>query len=367
MVDPRVQRLARLLVEYCAPVRAGDKVEIAGTMLAAPLLREIYRHTLLAGGYPFLRMALPDQSEIFLKTAGEAQLTYLSPIDQLTMEQFDRHFGVLSEENPRGLTGVDPARQALVSKARQPLMQTFMRRDEDGSLLWCACLFPTPGYAQDAEMSLAEYEDFVFSACLLDHDDPAAAWRQVQAEQQRLVDYLNGKKEIHILGPDTDLRLSVAGRTWINDDGTKNMPGGEIFTGPVEDSAEGTVRFSFPASYGGRTVEDVRLRFERGRVVEYSAGSNEEFLRNMLDMDDGARLLGEFAFGTNRSIRRFTRNTLFDEKIGGTIHMALGAGYPATGNHNVSALHWDMVCDLRGGSEVRVDGELFARDGVFTV
>ncbi len=366
MSDSRVQRLARLLVRYSAPVKEGDKVEISGTTLAAPLLREVYRET-LRGGLPLLRVQLPDQAEIFLKTAGEAQIQAISPIDRLVFDEFDCRIAVLSDENTRGLSGVDPARQALLSTARRPLMETFMRRDAEGSLVWTACLYPTPAYAQDAEMSLSDYEDFVYSACLLDRDDPVAAWQERRRDQQRLVDYLAGKREVHVSGPDVDLRLSIAGRTFINDYGTKNMPGGEVFTGPVEDSAEGVVRFSFPASYGGRSVEGVRLRFERGRVVELSAANNEEYLRRMLDLDDGARLLGEFAFGTNAGIQRFTRNVLFDEKIGGTMHLALGASYPETGGRNESALHWDMVCDLRAGAEVRVDGELFARDGAFTL
>lgn len=367
MTDSRVQRLAQLLVRYSAPVKEGDKVELTGTTLAAPLLRELYREALRAGGQPFVHVTLPDQEEIMLKTANDRQLTTLSPLDLLIVEEFDSRFYVLSDENTRALSGVDPARQALYEEARRPLQDTFMRRSAEGSLDWSVSLYPTPAYAQDAEMSLQEYEDFVFNACLLDHDDPVAAWGRVRDEQQRLVDYLAGKREIHVTGPDTDLRLSIAGRIFINDYGTKNMPGGEVFTGPVEDSVEGTVRFSFPACYGGRSVEDVRLRFERGHVVELSARHNEEYLRHMLDVDDGARILGEFAFGANKGIQRFTREILFDEKIGGTIHMALGASYPDTGGRNQSALHWDMVCDLRRGSEVRVDGELFAKDGQFTI
>jgi aminopeptidase len=367
MVDPRLQRLARLLVQYSAPVHEGDLVEIAGTTLAAPLLRELYRETLRAGGYPFLHIHLPDQAEIFLKTASEQQLQTISPINRLVIEEFDCQFHVMSEANTRALTAIDPQRQALQQQAQRPLIDTFLRRDAEGSLRWNVCLYPTDAYAQDAEMSREDFTAFVFNACLLDHDDPVAAWQEVQRRQQRLVDYLADKREIHIIGPDTDLRLSIAGRCFINDHGTANMPGGEIFTGPVEDSVEGTVRFSFPASFGGRSVEDVRLRFEGGRVVEASAKSNEEYLRRMLDMDEGARVLGEFAFGTNQNIQRFIRNGLFDEKIGGTIHLALGASYPETGGRNQSALHWDMVCDLRGGSEVRVDGELFAKDGQFVI
>lgn len=367
MADPRLERMAHLMVGYSALVKEGDRVEIAGTTLAAPLLRELYRETLKAGGLPQLRMSFPDQQEILLKTASDTQLTTIQPIERLVIEEFDCTIYVMSEDNTRSLSAIDPARQALQRNARKSLMDTMFRRSADGTLNWSICLYPTPAYAQDAEMSLADFENFVYGACLLDHDDPIAAWKDVRRRQQRLVDYLAGKREIRIVGPDTDLRLSVAGRTFINADGTKNMPDGEIFTSPVEDSVEGTVRFSFPACYAGRSVENVRLRFEHGRVVEFAADAGEEFLRRMIDLDQGARRLGEFAFGTNEGIQRFTRNTLFDEKIGGTIHMALGASIPETGGVNQSALHWDMVCDLRGSSEVRIDGELFARDGAFTI
>jgi len=367
MADPRVQRMAQLLVRYSAPVAEGHKVEISGTTLAAPLLRELYRETLRAGGLPFLRITLPDQHEIFYKTASEAQLATISPVDRLLMEEFDNRFMVLSDENTQGLSGVEPARQATAQKARQPLIETLMRRSAEGALDWNVCQYPTPAYAQDAGMSLSDYEDFVYDACLLDHDDPVAAWQEVRQRQQRLVDYLEDKREVRLVGPDTDLRFSIAGRVFINDYGTKNLPGGEIFSAPVEDSVEGTIRYTYPAFYQGQVVEDVRLRFERGRVVEYSARGNEDFLRQMLDLDDGARVLGECAFGTNGNIQRFTRNVLFDEKIGGTMHFALGAGYPDTGARNQSALHWDMVTDLRTGGEVRVDGQLFVKDGAFVI
>jgi len=200
---------------------------------------------------------------------------------------------------------------------------------------------------------------------LVDRPDPVVVWRELGARQEALIERLAGKREIHLVGPDTDITFSVAGRTWISDDGHKNMPGGEIFTGPVEDSANGTIRHTYPAVYGGKEVADVRLRFEGGRVVEASAGRNDELLQSLLGMDDGARRLGEFAFGTNPGVTRFTRNVLFDEKIVGTVHLALGAGYPSTGSDNGSALHRDMGSDLRQSGEIWVDGELFARAGQF--
>lgn len=228
-------------------------------------------------------------------------------------------------------------------------------------------LFPTNAYAQDAEMALEDFEDFVYRACFLHEEDPVACWQQLSRQQERLVQWLIGKHTIQVRGPETDLTFSIAGRVFISDDGHENMPGGEFFTGPVEDSATGTIRFNFPASHGGYLVEDVRLRFEHGVVVEAQAAHGQPYLEQMLSIDAGAKRLGEFAFGNNPNVDRCTKQTLFDEKMGGTVHLALGASIPETGGVNQSALHWDMVCDLRQGSEIRVDGEVFCKDGVFTV
>jgi aminopeptidase len=243
----------------------------------------------------------------------------------------------------------------------------MMRRTAAGELRWVGTLFPTAAQAQEADMSLADFEDFVYRACFVDQPDPEACWREISARQQRLVDWLRGKEQVRVEGPDVELTLSIAGRTFINSDGHKNMPSGEIFTGPVEESVNGWIRFTYPAIYGGREVQGIELRFEDGRVVEASAGKNESFLQAVLDTDPGARYLGEFAIGTNDGIDRFTKSILFDEKIGGTIHMAVGAGYPETGSKNESAVHWDMICDMRDGGRIWVDDELFYDSGVFTI
>jgi aminopeptidase len=253
------------------------------------------------------------------------------------------------------------------SAARRPIFEIFMNRAAEGKLNWTGTQFPCQASAQDADMSLGEYEDFVFGAGLLNEPDPVAAWNKVSQRQQKLVDFLNGKSDYHVVAANgTDIRMSVAGKKWINCDGHENFPDGEVFSGPVIDSASGVVHFSFPAVHGGREVEDVRLKFKDGKVIEASAGKGEEFLISMLDMDGGSRFLGECAIGTNYSITRYTKNTLFDEKIGGTVHFALGAGYPETGNSNQSGLHWDMVVDLRKGGFVEIDGTKISEDGRFT-
>ena len=283
------------------------------------------------------------------------------------LEELAANISIWTETNTKALTTLDPAKQSRAQVARRPLSERFLERAANKELKWTGTVYPTQAFAQDAEMSLREFEDFVYGAALVDEPDPIAAWQVVSREQQRLIDWLADKREVRLLGPDTDLTLSIEGRSWVNCDGHENFPDGEVFTGPVEDSANGHVRFTYPACLSGREVEDVRLWFENGEVVQATAAKNEEFLLVMLDTDEGAPYLGEFAFGTNQGVQRFTKNILFDEKIGGTVHMAVGTGFPETGSKNRSAIHWDMICDLRQGGEVWVDGLLFAKDGEFQI
>jgi aminopeptidase len=365
MVDPRVTKLAELIVDYSIGVKEGQQVLLRGQPVAAPLIQELYRLVLLRGGHPYTQVQLPGLDPIYMQHANDAQLQFVSPIDRYIVENFDARIRIMSETNTRELSHIDPVRQALYHRGQRILLETIMERSGQGTLRWNVCMYPTDAYAQEADMSLGEFENFVYAACLADRPDPAGEWRQVKARQQGLVDWLAGKSEVHLIGPDTDLRVGISGRPFINCFGDCNLPDGEVFTGPEENRVDGMVRFSFPAINEGREVEDVRLWFEGGRVVKWSAAKNEAYLAAMLDTDEGSRRLGEFAFGTNYGIQRFTKNILFDEKIGGTAHMALGDGYRETGSQNRSAIHWDMICDLRQGSEVWVDGELFARDGQY--
>jgi aminopeptidase len=367
MHDPRLAKLAHVLVHYSLAVRPGQLVRVASSPLAEPLLIELQRAFTDAGAHVIWRLSLESLDEVRLKHATEQQLQFANPIDQLEYERIDCYLGIWAEQNTRGLSNVDPRRIALAESARKPLLETMMKRAASGALRWAGTQYPTLGCAQEAEMSLGEYEHFVFSAGLLDTPDPVAAWKRVSERQQRLVDFLDGKHELRVVAANgTDLRMNVAGRKWINCDGHENFPDGEVFTGPVLESVEGEVRFSFPAVHNGREVQDVALRFREGKVVEASAAKNESFLFSMLEMDAGSRMLGECAIGTNYGITRYTRNTLFDEKIGGTVHFALGAGYPETGNTNESGLHWDMVVDLRSGGRVEIDGEVISENGRFT-
>lgn len=365
MSDPRIDKLAHLLVNYCVAVTAGDKVFISGSALGLPLVRETYRHVVRSGGHPYLVWLEDEISEIMLKEGNDEQLRHIPAPTKLIGETFDCRIAIRAAANTRTLTGVEPARQRIASEASRELMGTFMRRSASGELRWLTTIFPTAAHAQDADMSLSDYEDFVYQACRLDQDDPVTEWQKVAARQERLIDWLAGKKNVRVEGPNIEMTLSIDGRTFINDDGRRNMPGGEIFTGPVEESVNGWVRFTYPAIHGGREVEGIELRFEGGKVIEAHAKKNDDYLLSVLETDAGARYLGEFAVGTNHGIDRFTRSILFDEKIGGTLHMAVGAGYPESGSKNQSAVHWDMICDMREGGTIWIDDELFYDSGRF--
>lgn len=371
MRDQRLDRLAKVLVSYSTGVKPGQLVRISGDPVALPLLEAIYEEVLRAGGHPHLRCVPDSLQEVFYEIANDEQLRYVSPLAKYECEKIDVSIGVWAETNTKALSRVDPKRQGIASAARRDIMSTFMQRAAAGNLHWCGTLFPTLASAQDAEMSLRQYEDFVFGAGLLDKADPVAEWRKIEACQQKVADYLNGKKIVHFkTDAGTDLTVNVEGMRWINCCGHENFPDGEVFTGPnlkaADGGVNGVVKYSFPAVHHGREVHDIELTFEKGRVVKAKASKNEDFLKQMLAQDEGAANLGEVAIGTNYQITDFSRNTLFDEKIGGTFHLAVGAGYPETGNSNESGLHWDMVCDLRKGGTITVDGEVISRNGKFT-
>jgi aminopeptidase len=365
--DQRADALARILVQYSTAVQEGDVTLIQGESAAEPLALAVYEEVVKAGGYPVVELIMDGQSPTFFKYANEAQLDWISPTSIWAAEQADARIRLMAEENTRALSGVEPELQTRRQAAAKPLMETMMRRTAAGQFRWSLTLFPTHAYAAEADMSLADYEDFFYRACLCDRDDPVQAWRDQSQETRRLAEWMAGKEEVHIEAPGTDLRLNVAGRTFIAADGRHNMPDGEFFTGPVEDSATGEVTFTYPAVYGGREVAGVKLRFEDGKIVDASAERNEDFLIKTLDTDPGARRLGELGIGTNYGIDRFTKEILLDEKIGGTVHLAVGMSYPETGGTNDSAVHWDMVCDLRRGGRITVDGQELQVDGKFAV
>ncbi|HVP06343.1 MAG TPA: aminopeptidase [Candidatus Acidoferrum sp.] len=366
-MDPRVAKLAQVLLHYSIKLKKGQLFKIQGEVVALPLMKAAFEEAVKIGAYPYLLIRVPDNEEVFYKYASDEQLAYISPLAKVEMDKMDALLAIWGSENTRFLSGVDPKRQAKQRKHMRPLVQKMFKRIGNESLHWVGTMYPTVADAQDAEMSLKDYEDFVYSAGHIDTPDPVKHWEKIEKEQDRLVKILNTVDQIQLRTNDTNLKLRVGGRKWINCHGTQNFPDGEIFTGPIENSVEGHIRYTYPAVYAGREVADVRLEFKKGKVVKESAVKNIEYLRAMLDMDKGARFVGEFAIGTNYEIKKFTRNTLFDEKIGGTCHMAVGASIHESGGKNKSALHWDMVCDLKEGGEIIADGKVIYRNGKFTV
>jgi len=365
MVDPRIEKLAKLCVHYSVDVKPKEKVIVQGSELAFPLINEIYKECLLSDTYPLIIPSL-DVQYTFFKYAKEHQLKFVSPFHKFMVENMDVSIGVWCQPNPKGLTNVDPSKIKMHSASRRELTEIFFKRTAEGKLRWTGLPYPINAQAQEAAMSLAEYEDFVYSSCLVDKEDPIAEWKKIHQQQEKICEFLNQADEIHIIGEDTDLTYNMKGRKWINCSGEKNMPDGEVFTGPIENSANGTVRFTFPGIFSGREVEDITLTFEDGKVVKASAAKGDELLQELLKIE-GADRIGEAAIGTNYSITRFTKNILFDEKMGGTIHIALGASIPESGGLNKSAIHWDILKDMKKDGEIYADGKLFYKNGKFRI
>lgn len=366
-MDPRTEKLASILVNYCTAVKPGDMVVVYGDVAGLPLIEATVEHVYQAGGNPILLISSDAINESMYRYANTAQLEWVSPLETLIRTQADVTIAIIATPNTHSGSGYDIEKQRIRQKSRTELAEIFRNRAAEGLVRWTLTQFPCEAYAQDADMSLREYEDFVYGATFADKEDPVAEWLRIHDEQQRLVDWLKGKKHVQVKGPNVDLTLSIEDRIFLNSDGKRNMPSGEIFTGPVEDSANGWVHFTYPAIRGGREVEGVELEFKDGKVVKARAKKNEEYLISQLDADAGARFLGEFAIGTNYGITKFTKSILFDEKIGGSFHMAVGSSYPETGGKNKSVVHWDFICDMRDNSEIVVDGELFYKNGQFVV
>lgn len=361
-----LSKLAKLITGYCTNVKAGDEVLIISTYEAYSLVRELWGEVVIRGGYP--RWSLSDEvlNEIFYRHAPEELLKFQSKIDEFMSENVDVRVSVLSSTHSKHLVSIDPERIKIRAQATRRLSEIFMRRDSEGLLRWVVTAYPTRAMAQEAGMSPLEYEDFVFRSLKLHTEDPVAAWTTQANLQQKIIENLSKVSELRIVSDDTDILVNVDKRIWINDDGKNNMPGGEVFTGPREDFTEGFIRFDFPALWRGIEVRNVRLTFRRGEVVKADAGVGGEFLKKILEIDEGAKRLGEVAFGLNYDISRFTKEILFDEKIGGTMHMALGASYLKTGGINKSSIHWDLIKDMRRG-KVFADGELIYENGKFIV
>ncbi len=350
---------ADLLAGYCLEVQERQDVLVRSTALAAPLLIELQRAILERGGWPHLRVELPGQTEGFYRHAREWQLDDYDDLALAEAKKIDATLAIQAPENTRALGGIDPDRLTRSTRARRPIREQTLKKR------WCTTLWPTQANAQQAGMSLAEFEAFVSQALFLTQPDPVRSWGGLHAFQASLIERLEPAREIHIEAEHTDLKLRVKNRLWVNSDGKRNMPSGEVFTGPIEDSANGTIFFDVPSSPAGVEVAGVTLRFVDGVVVEAHAQRGDAYLQRALQTDDGARRVGELGIGTNFGIDRPVGAILFDEKIGGTVHVALGRSYPETGGKNESALHWDLICDLRRGGQITADGALIQRAGAF--
>ena len=353
-------KYADLLVHYCCDVAPGDNVMLNVETPALPMARALTRAVLRAEGTPVLRVTYPEWSLDQLELATDRFFDDEPDLELAEIQRTQAWIRVSAPANKRQLQGIDPQRIARLGKRNRPVLNHRLSQTR-----WVGTLFPTDAGAQDAGMSLDEFERFVYGAMFLYEDDPVAKWMELHAFQERIIERLAKASEVRIVGDETDLTLSVSGRTWVNSHGTKNMPSGEVFTGPIENSANGVIRFHVPSFVDGSLVEDVRLRFEDGKVVDATAARGEALLHAKLDTDEGARYLGEIGIGTNDMIQIATLNTLFDEKIGGTVHLAVGRSYEETGGVNESAVHWDLICDLRRGGELLLDGEPLQRDGTF--
>ena len=366
MTDPRLARLARLIAGYSMELSPGRILRIDTPAVAVPLATELYRAALQAGALPYVNVELEELTEVLVREGSDEQIAFISPVAEQEVDAVDAIATIWAEENTRALSSAPPDKHQRLIAATRELVSRRWARISAGDLRWCGVLFPTAAHAQDAGMSLGEYERFVYRACHVEDDgDPVAHWLATREELVARAGQLGRARELRIVGPDTDLRVVVEGRAWEIADGRYNMPDGEVYTSPVESQTEGHIRFTFPALFQGREVDDIRLSFEGGEVVAAEAARGGTFLDALLDLDAGARRLGEVAFGLNYEIDEFTSNTLFDEKIGGTLHVALGAAFKELGGRNESALHWDLVCDLRTEGEIYADGEPVWRAGRF--
>lgn len=366
MPDPRLSKLAQILVHYSLGLKAGDQLEIRTNPLAQELALLVYEEAVKTGAHVLNTISLPGSEKIFFEYANGNQLDFVSPVRKLVYESFDAILAIGAEFNTRSLSGTKPENLARAKKARASLTKIMLERAANLDLSWCVTEFPTNASAQEADMSLRDYQEFVFGAGLLDEPDPVDVWRKEGERQKQLIDWLKGKDVVRISGEDIDLKFSIKDRIFKEGDGKNNFPDGEIFTAPVEESANGWVRFKYPGIYESQEVIDVELWFEHGKVVKEKASKGNELLSSILNTDDGSRYLGEWGIGTNYGIKKFTKNMLFDEKMGGTIHFALGKGYPETGSLNESGIHWDLLCDM-SKSEIKIDDELFYRNGKIAV
>ncbi len=369
MMDKKtLENYAKVLVEYSTNVQKGDLTIIRlESHEAQPLAKEIYKQVLLRGGHPVIKCGVDEINETFVKYATDEQLAFIDPMAKLEYEVATKYISIGAPKNVKNMARADMSKLAKRSAATKELSHIMLDRAAKGELSWVIADYPTHALAQEAKMSLEEYENFIVKSCYLDLDDPVAKWKEIGEIQDKLVDRLNGTKTLRYVGEKTDITFGVEGRKWISCCGLNNFPDGEIFTSPVEDSANGTIFFDFPQIYRGNEATNVQITVKDGKVIEATSDTGEEFLKSMLSMDEGSSFIGECAIGTNERVVDVTGNILFDEKIGGSIHVAFGSSYPETGGKNVSGLHWDMIKNMKNGGKIYADDVLIYENGKFLI
>ena len=362
------EKYAKVLVEYSVDVQKGELTIIrTDSYQSQPLVKEIYKQVLLRGGHPVVRMGVEGLSEVFIKNATDEQLEYIDPMTEIEYKQAKNMISIGAPLNVKNMARSDSKKMAKRSSAAKHLSALLMQRSAEKDAKWVIADFPTNALAQEAKMSLDEYTEFLIKACYLHLDDPVSKWREIGEKQEKIAEYLNSKSKIRIVGDKTDITFNTSGRIWKSCAGNYNFPDGEVYTSPIEDSANGQIYFDFPQIYRGNEAQKVLLTLENGKVVDAKAEKGEEFLISMLDMDEGSRFVGEIAIGTNEMVQDVTGNILFDEKIGGSIHMAVGASYPDTGGKNVSGLHWDLIKNMKNGGQIYADDVLIYENGKFLI
>ncbi len=362
------EKYAKVLVDYSVKVQKGELTVIrTDSYLSHHLVKEIYKQVLLKGAYPVVRTGVEGLNEVFIKNASDEQLKYVDPMTELEYEKAKNLISIGAPFNVKNMARSDSKKLAKRSGAMKHLSEKMLKRSSEGDLKWVIADFPTQALAQEAKMSLDEYTEFLINSCYLYLDDPVKKWQEIGIFQQKIADYLNTKSTIRIEGEKTDITFNVKGRIWKSCAGECNFPDGEVYTSPVEDSAEGQIYFDFPQIYRGNEAQKVLLTLKGGKIIDAKAEKGEEFLNSMLDMDEGSRFVGEIAIGTNDMIQDVTGNILFDEKIGGSIHMAAGASYPETGGKNISGLHWDLIKNMKNSGKIYADGVLIYENGKFII
>ncbi|MBU3182909.1 aminopeptidase [Clostridium psychrophilum] len=365
MSDQRLNKLAKLLVNYSTKVKPGDFVFVSCDEVATPWMVEVVKEVVKAGAYVETLLSSQEVSEMKLKYGSEEQLLQENTIFKTMLEKADVWISAWASGNTKIFSKIDADKIKMSSKGATSWRKIYSERMGNGSLRWCGTQFPTYADAQEASMSFSDYEEFVYGAGMLDAKDPVAQWKRISVEQERWVKYLDTKKELQFVSEGTDIKVNIYERKWINCDGKVNFPDGEVFTSPVEDGVDGVITFSFPGIYMGKEIEGIVLEVNKGKVIKATATKGEDLLKTLLEIDEGSCRFGEVAIGTNYGIKNFTRNMLFDEKIGGTVHMAIGDSMPEAGGLNKSTIHWDMLCDMRKGGKIYADGELFYENGKF--